>query len=198
MYSRPLPGIEWVCFTIYYEGDSKEVSNDFWYSVSAGSIDATTNFAALITAFQTAVYVPFNAQVSSEVRIEGIKGTFSNGNGAIGVDHYISQVGSSVGAPLPMDVAVVVQKETAGFQRKDRGRWFFAGFDAGVSEGSYLSNTGISTILPFAVALKTAVTAGGITLSPAHFSRVDGGLEAITNTPIVGLLATARRRRNRF
>lgn len=196
--SRPPAGISWASFEIFYEGDSKEVSNTYWYSVTAGAISATTNFATVTNAFATLVLNAFSGIVSNEVRFHGVRGIFNNGAGSVGYDDYLTSTGGDENPPLPMDTAIVVQKETADFSRAGRGRWYLAGVGVDQVDGSYLTNGGVAAVQAFAVAAKTEIVSGSLSLSPAHYVHSTRALEPIVNTPVVSLIATARHRKNRF
>lgn len=198
MPSRPASGISWVRFQLFGIGDTKEFSNVFWYSVSTGAFTPTTNFQTLCNAFYAAITTPMLVGLSATYTLRGVYGEFNDGAGTTGVEYYDSLIGSAVTDPMPEDVAVVVRKKTANTTRDGSGRWYFAGTVSADTQGSYLNSTGISDWQAVAVACKTAVTVGAISLSPAHFSPKTGLLYPIVETPVVALLGTRRRRRGPF
>ena len=183
---------------VYYEMDQKEASDFFWYSITAGSILPSSPFSTIAAALYTPLIAVWKFLMPTSNTFRGCKAYFSDGTGTTGVNYYANQGCEGDGDGLPGDVCVVVRKETAQFAATGKGRWLFPQpLEADVT-GSYLNSGGVTAWTPFAIALKTAVTSGSITLSPAHFSPKLGLLYPIVNTPITSLLATQRRRRGPF
>jgi hypothetical protein len=198
MASRPSPGTSWARFVLYQQGDIKEFSNDFWYSITAGSVTPPYDYFSAIGAFLAAIVPALVACQAGSIIVRGAYGEFNDGTGTIGVDNYSSSTGGGVDAPIPEDVALIVQKITSTLSRSARGRWYFTGIDSSQVNGSYLQLPIPTIFQTLATALKTAFTSGSVTFSPAHFSPNTGLLYPITDTPIVALLGTKRRRRGPF
>lgn len=198
MPSRPNPGIEWAKFILMNTADGKEWGTDFWFSVSAGAITASTNFAAITSAFYTLIATQMANVTPTTNTVIGCFAYFNDGTGTYGIKHYENTPGVNSTAVMPEDVAALVRKEVAGFHNYQKGRWFFSNVSQNLCDGSYLSAAGLATYVPLAIACKTAVTAGTLTLSPAHFAPKTGLLYPIVDTPVISLLSTQRKRRGRF
>lgn len=199
--SRPGVGTVWVRMVVYYLLDMKEASDVFWFSVSSGSIPtADLRHASAGDMYHT--YMPtWSACVGTHVTFRGCYVEWNDGVGTQGVDWYEDVTGTLISDPMPEDVAVVVQKITAVPQPYARGRWYFAGAGQVDVKGSYLNGGGITDWQNFAIVLKgtvTPISAGGLILSPAHFSPHTQQLYPIVDTPVVALLGTRRRRRGPF
>lgn len=203
MPSRPAAGVIWARCQIYGAGDNKEFSNVFWYSPNAGTMTIPDDVRAVGIAIYDHIRVALQPMLPDSVELRGAYTEASNGALAVGSDRYLSEPGSIVGGdPLPLDVALVVQKLSGFPGPKGRGRWYFGQLDESMSEGSYLSVAGET----LADALVTACldditvmgTAGAFTLEPQLFSPTDGVLRSIIQTASVGLLGTRRRRRAAF
>ena len=193
---RP-PG-PWGCVRVYGTQDQKEFSNEFWYSISAGTPGSTWDQHAAAGAFYTAIGTAMIATMNSSCTLLGCDFLYNDGTGTIGVDYYSKLTNSLAFAGIPEDVAVVVQKITANTTKKGRGRWYFAGVGITELTDSYLNATGMTNYQALAVALKTAVTDQGVTWSPAHYSPQLNTLIPLKDCPVVALLATRRRRRFGF
>lgn len=194
--ARP-PGT-WVLTTLFGFLDQKEWSNDFWWTISAGTPPSNWDEHAAAGAFHSAIATPLLVLLGRQAGVIGTRMYYNDGTGTLGVDWYQKQFSVSSTGCLPEDVAVVVQKTTNNHTKGGRGRWYFAGADETNQSASYLTPTGITAWQALATALKTAVVDQGITYSPAHFSPKLSNIFPITNTPLVALLATRRRRRFQF
>lgn len=183
---------------IFGTQDQKEFSNEFWYSISAGSPGSTWDQKAAATAFYTALATPLIATMCGTCTLLGCEFFYNDGVGTIGLDFYSKLTNSSIFAGIPEDVAVVVQKLTTNTTKAGRGRWYFAGVGITEMSDSYLNSTGITNYQSLAVACKTAVTDQGVTWSPAHFSPKLNLLIPIKDCPVIALLATRRKRRFGF
>lgn len=197
MHSRPV-GTAWVRFAMYGQGDIKEFSNDFWYSVSSGTITETTMFQVISDAFYNALILPWKTALSSATTIRGCFSEFSDGTNVWTTNTYQNNSGSGLADPWPEDVALVVRKQTADGTPSGKGRWYFTGGGQVDVTGSYLNASGQADWQAFAIELKAPIIAGGVTLSPAHFSRKTGLLYPILQTPVIALMGTRRRRRGPF
>jgi len=197
MGSRPAAG-QWARFVVYGLGDMKEFSNDFWFSISAGSLAPPFNYNACLLAWYNSITTPWAAILTPGTTLRGAYGEFNDGTGTNTTNVYSNVSGTLSGTPMPEDVAAIVRKETANLTKSGKGRWFFSMLNQLLTVGSYLDSTGITNMDALAVGCKTATTYGGATLSPAHFSRKTGLLYPLTDTPVVGLLGTKRRRRGPF
>jgi hypothetical protein len=183
---------------IYGSQDQKEFSNEFWYSISAGSPGSMWDQHAAAGAFYSAIGTPLIATMCGTCKLIGCEMYYNDGTGTVGAAYYSTLTNSSVFSGIPEDVAVVIQKLTTNTTKKGRGRWYFAGVGVTEVNDSYLNSTGITNYQALAVQLKTAVTDQSITYSPAHFSPQLGTLIPLKDTPVVALLATRRRRRFGF
>jgi hypothetical protein len=183
---------------IYGTQDQKEFSNEFWYTISAGSPPSNWDQHAAAGALYSAIGTPLVATMSSGCTLLGCEFYYNNGSGTLGVDYYSKLTDSLSIAGIPEDVAVVVQKITANATKQGRGRWYFAGVGVTLIANSYLTSSGITAYQALATQLKTAVTDQGVTYSPAHFSPGLGMLLPLVDCPVVALLATRRRRRFGF
>lgn len=193
---RP-PG-PWGLVKVYGTQDQKEFSNEFWYSISAGSPSSSWDQKAAAVAFYTIIGTPMIATMCGTCKLLGCEFYYNDGSGTIGLDLYSTLTNSSVFSGIPEDVAVIIQKITAVAGKKTRGRWYFAGVGVTEVNDSYLNATGIAAYTTLAIALKTHVIDQGVTWSPAHFSPSLGTLTPIKNTPVIALLATQRERRFGF
>lgn len=199
MSSRPPLGTSWVLFKVFGQGDMKEFQNDFWYSVSSGSVSPGFDYHGMIGAFYGALSAVWKNALTLETALRGAIGYFNDGTGTIGAEYYLTVVGTQTDTPLPEDVSAIVRKQTADLRPGGQGRWYFSMVPESTTDGSYLTPTGISsTYAPLAVQLKAAVTHSGVTLSPAHWSEKLNALIPLNDTPVVGLLGTRRRRRGPF
>jgi hypothetical protein len=194
--SRP-PGI-WALLRIFGAQDQKEFSNEFWYSISAGSPPSSWDRHAAAGVLYNAIASPLLATMSANCSLKGAEFYYNDGTGTLGVDYYQTHNSSAILSGIPEDVAVVVQKLTTNTTKKGRGRWYFAGVATGFVQDSYLNSGGITSYQALAVQLKTAVTDQTITYSPAHYSPGLNMLFPIADTPVIALLATRRRRRFGF
>lgn len=202
MPSRPAPGTAYVRAAMYASADMKEMQNDYWYSVSSGSVDPSLDGTAIGTALRLNMVAEWGNVMPSTAIYRGLAVEVSDGTLTIGTDVYLTYPGSQLDQPAPEDVSVIVQKQTTHPGKAGRGRWYFGQFARGFIEGSYLSTAGRTLFEALAVKLKSPVTVvatgGSITLSPAHFSPKTGMLYPIHNDPVIGLLGTSRRRRGPF
>lgn len=196
--SRPPAGTQWARFVMYMAGDMKEWSMDFWYSVTSGTISPTTDIKAVTTAVYSSLSAGIKNVLCTQDWSRGCIGYFNDGSGTIGTEHYQIVGGTISDQSLPEDVAVIVRKQTANLAKGGQGRWYFSMIAEQFVNGSYLTNDGITAYETCAVVFKTATTAGGLTLSPAHFSPKLNILIPIVNDPVVGLLGTRRKRRGPF
>jgi hypothetical protein len=200
--SRPLPGTAYARFVEYGASDQKEFSNDYWYSVTAGTFDPSNDGVTAGAAFITLISNAHVAVLSVEWNLRGVNVELSDGALAIGTPVYSANPGVVSGPPIPGDVAAIVRKETTTPGKVGRGRWYFAGVPQAFNDGSYLTGGGYAAYQTFAVKLKTALNftgvLGAVTLSPAHFSRKTRLLYPIHNDPVVSLLGTKRKRRGPF
>lgn len=196
--SRPAPGTQWARIVVYGTADVKEFSNDFWYSISAGSLVPPYAYATALLAIYTELTTPWILALSNTITLRGAYGEFNDGAGTATTNIYVSQLGVLSPEPVPEDVAVVVRKQTANLTPSGKGRWYFAGTPNTGVIGSYLTGGQLTLWQALAVAAKTAVTSGGVTFAPAHFSRKTRLLYPITDDPVVALLGTRRRRRGPF
>jgi len=182
--------------------DMKEFSNDFWYSITSGALDPGLDGTAVGQAFIALTEANFQQCFPLAVEIRGVAVEINAGGISVGTDVYQSYNGAGISDYMPEDVAVVIRKLTTHPGKPGRGRWYFCGAGQADVKGSYLTATGITHWEGLAVKLKTAITVtavgGTVTLSPAHFSPNTGVLYPLTNTPVVGLLGTRRRRRGPF
>jgi hypothetical protein len=197
MPSRPTTG-PWGLLIIRGASDQKEWSNDFWFSISAGTPSGSWNQLNAAQAILAALTANFFDALQQNSKVLGATFYYNDGVGTIGVDYYATVDGLDVGDPLPEDIAVVVQKITANTTREGRGRWYVTGIPASSLTGSYLNSSGIALYATVATDWKTAITDQGVTWSPAHFSPSTGLLYPITNTPVIALIGTRRRRRFGF
>lgn len=198
MPSRPLPGTQWARFVAHGRLDQKTFSNDFWYSVTSGSISSTTPFHAVAAAWWAAMTSPWADAITTSTTLLGVTAYFNDGTGTFGIKYYNSVPGTGIGDTLPEDVAVVIQKLTADFAKAGKGRFFFSGAGVGDTTGSYLNSSGITDWQAFAVQIKSGFVTSGLTLSPAHFEPSTGLLKPIVDTPVISLLGTQRRRKGNF
>lgn len=195
--ARP-PGI-WALAQLYSLQDQREMSNDFWFHLSAapdlnawdGRLAAINLHLALTNAL-----VPVTAV---SVKFLGVDLLVSDGTGTVGYAGYQTVVGGVSGSALPEDVSVIVQKDTASYLPGDRGRWYFSGVPEVFTTGSYLNNlvgeVAWSTAAPL---LMQSITDQGIQYDPAHYSPSNNNLLNIKVCTAVALLGTRRRRRFRF
>lgn len=198
MASRPAPGTAWALFKFFLQGDMKEFQTDFWYSISSGSVSPGYNYNAACNAVYAALVPDWKTILTPLTTIRGCIGYFNDGTGTLGAEYYQNTIGTLTDTPLPEDVTAIVRKQTANVMRGGQGRFRFGMIGESLTSGSYLVPGGITAMQPFAIAIKTAVTSGGVTFSPAHFSPKLNLLLAMQDTPVVGLLGTARRRRGPF
>lgn len=183
---------------IFGAQDQKEFSNEFWYSISSGSPPGSWDRHAAAGVFYNAIGTAMIATMTAAAKLIGCEFYYNDGTGTLGVDYYSTLTPSGILEGVPEDIAVVVQKLTANVTKKGRGRWYFAGIGSTFVANSYLTTGGVTAYQALAVVLKAAQTDQGITYSPAHFSPGLGILIPITDTPVVNLLATRRRRRFGF
>lgn len=198
MPSRPPAGIDWVRAIVFGLGDLKEFSNDFWFSVSAGSISSGYNYHGASQAIYTGLTTAWQPAITTSTTLRGVQVEYNDGTGTVSDDFYDSVSGTGIGNTVPEDVAVIVRKRTANHTASGKGRWYFCGAGTADCNGSYLNSSGITDWQAAAIGFKTAITFGGVTFSPAHFSAKTGLLYPIVDTPVVGLLGTRRRRRGPF
>lgn len=196
-HSRPIAG-DWGLVIIYGQGDQREWSNEYWYSVSTGSPSSTWNIDSAAEAFYSHISNALTPLLSNNYDTLGCQFYANFGSGTLGTEFYNTIAGTAGDSPIPEFTNAVVRKLTATFGRSGYGRWRFTGVDDSNVNGSYLSPGGLSNYQALAVVLKTAVTDQAITWSPANFSRKTGALEPITNCPVDAQLGTFRRRKYRF
>lgn len=184
--------------TAYFSGDQKEWSNVFWYTVTAGTFsgpyDYTGNAANYLIDIATA-YTPF---LSSSVKLRGCSVEVSDGTLAVSGEAFAINPGLGGVDPLPYDVAAVVSKITTQPGRSGRGRFYVAGLDDTLAQGSYLTPTGATDLNTWSVLMLAPYVFGGITFQLAHFSKSLRVLYPIQQLQVVALLGTQRRRRGVF
>lgn len=199
--SRPI-ATPWVRATIYGKGDMKEFSNDFWFVVTAGTLNAAIDGTAAGVAIYSAYSALMSAPLVDTVVLRGIYTEIADGTSVVGTDYYQQVNGLDTSTGIPEDVAVVVRKLTGLPGKPNRGRWYFTQQAFDQIDGSYLSPTGTASYQALASALNVPIvfagTGGSVTIQPAHFNRVTQTLHAIVASPFVTLLGTRRRRRGPF
>lgn len=188
----------WALLTIYQRLDQKEMSNEFWFSMSAAPAIATWNGVGAAGALYTPILTVLEAVSATPIKYVGCNLIVNDGTGSLGFDNYTTAGGTISGTYLPEDVSVVVQKDTASFLPGEHGRWYFSGVPDSFATGSYLNSTGIAAWLAALPTLLNSVTDQGVTYTPAHFSPKQSSLKPIVAVDAVGLLGTRRRRRFRF
>lgn len=193
---RP-PGI-WGLLTIYSRQDQKEISNEFWYRLSAAPDLSTWGGVAACNALYTPIATALGLVTTTRTTFLGANLIVNNGAGSIGFDYYSSYAGTLTANPLPEDVCVLVQKDCGSFLPGSQGRWYFSGGSQGMATGSYLTPAGLTAWETLGTTLNTNVVDQGITYEAAHFSPKQGALLLIQAPSVVALLATRRRRRYRF
>jgi hypothetical protein len=195
--SRP-PGL-WALLQVFYRLDGKEMSNDFWYRLSAAPTLPAWNGGSAATVIYGAVAAEMQNLTSSSVTFLGGWLYVNNGTGTIGFQHpdYVS-VGLIGGNSLPEDVALVVQREASSFVRGTEGRWYFSGVPETFATGSYVNATGNAAISAFAIATIAPLTDQGITYTLSNFSPKLANMYAVTGITAARQLGTRRRRRVKF
>jgi hypothetical protein len=201
-HSRPVGGLPWVRAAIYGFGDQKEFSNDFWFNVTAGTLDPAVD--GLVTAGAIYDYLgPLIRAVMSEEHLHrGINCEINNGSYTVGTDKYADIFGTQEAAAIPFDDSVVVQKICGLAGKANRGRWYFTGIADTFVTGSYINDSGVASFQALAEGCHTPITVtasgGAATLTPAHLNRQTGALHAILSSPWIRLVGTKRSRRGPF
>jgi hypothetical protein len=178
--------------------DQKEVSNDFWYSIQAGTFPGTWNIVTACVTFYNHLTGALVVPLSSEVTIRGIRLVVNNGSGSLGTENYNALTGDDEQPSMPIDVAAIVRKITTTISRASQGRWYLPGLGQDLADESYLSSAGIVAFTNLAAALQLNVVDQSITWQASHYNRKLNVLEAIISCPVVADLATRRRRRGPF
>lgn len=193
---RP-PGV-WALATLFSRLDQKEMSNEFWFKLSAAPVLATWNGVLAADGLFTYLTNPLQNLTPTQIKFVGVNLLVNDGTGTIGFQGYGTVGGTVSGGYLPEDVSVIVQKDTASFMKGETGRWYFSGVPDAYANGSYLSVLGETTWLAQAPSLLSTFVDQTITYTPAHFSPKNNTLNAIVAIGAVPLLGTRRRRRFRF
>lgn len=196
--SRPTGN--WVRVVIYQNDDMKEASNDFWF---APDVDYAPLPLDKIKAWAHDLVLAIATQLADTMSISwGIRGgdvVFSDGVRVLGVPSYQAHQGQVNGAPMPEDVAVVVQKISGQAGRSGVGRWYFSGCASTNVNGSYLTTPGMTLYQTLADFLSDNITTTDSTVfKPMHFSRLTREFDLIEDSSPVALLGTRRRRRGPF
>lgn len=194
--ARP-PGT-WMFGELFFVGDVKEWSIEFWYDGAGASLP--TGYSADLTAENT--LGTFSAAVAAvtgtAIKLVGLRVETNFGAGTFGGADYYNVAGGVSGDLMPEDVAVVVRKDTAIGGKSGTGRWRMSGIPESFCTGSYLNAVGQLAYTNIQGQFGATVTDQGITWTPQLYSRKLNTLQPITLITTDLLLGTARRRRPRF
>lgn len=137
----------------------------------------------------------FDASIlSGEWNFLGVEGFRQSSGGPILGAHLETINGSGPATNVPVNCAVLVKKQTASGGRKNRGRFFFPPYVAGlaVNEAGVIQSSS-ADIVPIALADAQATLLEANLLMVIHHSDGTDGTP-ITGFALEGLLATQRRR----
>lgn len=192
------PAGTWLFAEMFFSGDGKEWSTEFWYDGAGATLPPTFSARSAALALYTALSINIPAIMNIAYAAEGISLEANFGSGTFGGVAYLNNAGINTNDPMPEDVCAVVQKQTATGGRSGSGRWRMSGICEDMCTGSYLNAGGIALMVTATAPFIVPFVNAGVTWTPQLYSRKLNVLRPITGIDTIGLLGTVRRRRPRF
>ena len=190
------PAGPWLRVIAQCSNDEKQWENVIWYKVTP-PIPAGTDVNALATYVSGILSPVYVGMMSLGCSYRGVDVYLNNGVYTIGA-HVIANVAGTQGATqLPTEDAVIVSINSGVATRAGVGRIYVGGVATSLVTESRLNTTGVTQANALATALKGIVSASGVTVKLAVWSRKLGALEPYSFTAIDGILGHRRKRRPR-
>jgi hypothetical protein len=188
-----LPSGNWLRSTWYTSLAEDIAQNTVWFS-TATSIPPTTDIQMVATDMVTKINTVLLPLLSDQVSFTGVEVFLREGSATITAKAYSVTGGGDSNAPLPNGSAAIVRQQSIVGGGSGRGRHFFAGVSSGMTDGSFLNTTGITTAAALVLMLSSPQTFGGVTFDPQIYSRKLNALNKVSFATIDRVLGFRRKR----
>lgn len=194
---HPLPPGPWIRHVLYFQGEQRVFSNDFWFLIT-GTIPTDLDINTVAAAINNILAPACLNVMNSGVSFIGSKTYLNNGTYTQSATALASTPGMGSDGPIPIEVAAIVALDADIATRAGQGRLFIGGLDASSVTGNRPSTDGAANLLNLAEAYHGMNTIAGVSTYPSIWSRKIGGLHGIVSYSVSSLLGTRRKRRPRF
>lgn len=184
----------WLRVVMFFSNDEKSWQNVLWYKVTApvpGDVNVDTVASDVSTAIEATV-LPI---LPPGANYNGVNVYLNNGTYTVAAENNMSVAGTAPDTGIPTEDAAIVSLNSGVGTRAGVGRLYLGQpSETNVSE-SKINSTGEPLYEAFKNSLMTLVTAGGVAIKLAVWSRKLGVLEPVVFATVRTILGHRRKRR---
>lgn len=192
-----LPAGDWFRAVFYWAMTEDTAECVAWWKPTA-ALSPTIDVQALANAFATAFAATWVPISTTEVTFLGVNLALRNGGTTITARGYTGSPGTSSGDVLPNGSSALVAQQALISGGSGRGRHFIPGLAESLSDGSYISNSGITAITPLVTFFQATYTHAPNSFIPQVYSRKLNQLNDVNFARVDRVLAYRRKRQPVF